>query len=193
MTKQAKTVSVATETAKADDVTNIVEVNQLLKSTKSINEAIEKAVFKGTSLQNDYQLIVCSVLAHLNAHKDIRIVRHLIDTMPKSLNSASMVVFIETYGAVAVDDKGQLHYNKEKETNLKDAIKKAWWKAKPIEKYVPFDLLKNLQRVLNRAEKRLQEGVDTEQGDNLNEAQVEQLRSMVNALEATPESEAQAA
>jgi hypothetical protein len=185
-------VKAQAETTK-DEAIAIVEVNSLYTSTKAINEAIEKAVFAGSSLQNEYQRIACSVLKHLDTHKDIRLVRHFLDTMPKSLRKDSMSAFFDQYGAVSFDDKGVIHYNKERVCNLKAAIKMPWWKAKKEEVYRPFNLIAKLESVLKQAEKRLQEGVHAEQGDLLTPEQVEALRNVVVQLERTTPSEAIAA
>lgn len=189
MTNKKKTVSVeamiaaGTEAVKQDDSISIIEINSLYKTTKAINEAIEKANFSGSELQNEYQRIACSVLNHLDTHKDIRIVRHLLDTMPRSYRRDSMAAFFDLYGAVSFDEKGQVHYNKERKCDLKAAIKMPWWKAKKEEVYRPLDLAVRLNAVLKQAEKRIKEGVHPEKGDNLSVEQVEALRAVVVQFE----------
>ena len=119
----------AKETTKA-----VITEKDLFKDEKAASAAEEKAVTAGQSLQKTYQRIVCTYLVHLAKHKDIRVIRRMLDNMPQSLRKDSMQKFILQYGTVkAVEDengKATYHYDGTKKLQLGLALEKAWWLAK---------------------------------------------------------------
>lgn len=183
-TKKAKTQVETTpeamaKPAKAEAVA-IIDTNDLYKTQKEVLQAIDQAVLTGNKLQVEYQRILVSALKQLDIHKDIRAIRHIYDTAPKSLRRDSMATFIHKVGAVTVDDKGQFHYDKTRKLNLVQATHLAWWKAKAETVYVPVDFVAKLEHVWRQGKKRLQAGVHPDKGDNITPEQVDAIEALLN-------------
>lgn len=183
----AKTIKTVTP---AKEVELIVDINSLYKTTKAINEAIEKAIFSGTQNQNELQRVALSILVHLDTHKDIRILRHFMQTMPKSLRRDSMAAYFHQYAAVSIDDKGVFHYNKERKCNIKDALQMPWYKAKRETEYKPFNVTEQFEHFIDKCYNRLKKGVDASKGDNLTREQVELLEATFKQLTSIEASQA---
>lgn len=157
----------------------LVSQAKLLKTTAEITKAIEAAVAKGNSLQLEYQRIACSAIVHLHENKDIRVIRNLLDTMPEGLRKVAMATFFDRYSQVRFDDEGQAHYDADKQTQLGLALEKAWWKTVKESVYTPFVFEAEVQKLIEKAEKRFEKGVDTSKGDKLSIAQIDALRSLI--------------
>lgn len=175
-----------------------VDVNTLYKNTKQINTAIANAVKAGNAVQVEYQRIACSAIKHLEEHKDIRVIRHLLETLPEGMRRKSMSAFFDKFASVSFSQneetgKTEVTYNKDKKSNLVAALTFAWWKAAVESQYVPFDLAVELAKLINRAESKLKKGVSSEKGDKVSAEQIAQLSALQMQLANSPVDEAQAA
>lgn len=152
---------------------------QLYTTTAQINDAIAKAVKSANTVQLAYQKIACSAIVHLHEHKDIRVIRNLLDTMPEGLRKVAMATFFDRYAQVRFDDEGQAHYDATKKTQLGLALEKAWWKTVKESVYTPFVFQAEVQKLIDRAEARFTKGVDTSKGDKLNIKQIAALKALI--------------
>jgi hypothetical protein len=168
MAKSQKTEKVQLVTEKA-----------LYKSTAEINTAVEKAVKQGVSLQTAYQKIACSAIVHLGTHKDIRVIRNILDTLPEGLRKVAMATFFDRFAPVRFDDEGQVHYDDTKKVQLGLALETAWWKTAKEATYTPFVFEAEIQKLIDRASKKLEKGVDTSKGDSLSTEQINGLRALI--------------
>lgn len=188
MTKlNAKTVA----KSNLDDAAKTTEVNikasELYTTSKAINAATNTASKVGHNLQLEYQRIACSVIKHLDAHKDIRVVRHMMDTLPEGMRKKSMSAFLDKFASVSFVDneetgKQEINYNKDKASNLVGALVFPWWKAATESKYIPFNLEVELQKLIHRAEGKLKKGVSEDKGDNVTPEQIAQLTAVAQNL-----------
>lgn len=165
-------------TKKAEN-TRIVSEAKLYGTLQAINTAIATATKAGEKVQVEYQRIAVSVIKHLHEHKDIRVVRNLLDTLPESLRKKAMSEFLDTFGKVRFDDQGVAHYDDTKQTQIGLALEKAWWKMSKESVYIPFDFEGEVLKLINKANKRLEKGVDKEKGDKLTKAQVAKLEALI--------------
>lgn len=157
----------------------LVSKAKLLTSTARIEAAIKAAVTNAKSVQMEYQLIACSAILHLGTHKDIRVIRNILDTMPESLRKVAMATFFDRYAPVAFDEEGQVHYDDDKKVQLGFALEQAWWKTVKETVYTPFVFITEVEKLITKAEKRFDSGVDVEKGDELNAAQIQSLRALI--------------
>lgn len=152
---------------------------KLYKTSTAINEAIGKVVKKAQSVQLEYQRIACSAIVHLHEHKDIRVIRRLLDTMPEGMRKVAMATFFDRYSQVRFDAEGQAHYDANKKTQLGLALEQAWWKTVKESVYTPFVFEAEVQKLIDRAEKRFEKGIDKSKGDALNLAQIDALKALI--------------
>ncbi len=148
----------------------------LLTSTKAIEAAIAEAKIAGDKAQNLYQTAACSALQHLYVHKDIRVIRNLLNTMSEGMRKKAMATFIDKFGQVTFDDKGEVHYNGERKLDLNGALNMAWWKAAAESVYVPYILEAKIKKILDDAKNKLAKGL--KEGDHV-------TTSLIAALEKT--------
>ena len=180
------------EVLTASEANFVVDDAQLYRTSTAINEAIKNVVKAGHSVQHEYQRILCSAMLHVATHKNIHIIRNVLDTVPAGTRKASMCAFVDMFAPVSFDDKGVAHYNKAKKLRLADAYKLPWWKAKKEETYTPFVLHTMLGKFLQRCEKHLLVA-KPEEGDLISPEQVAALRKAYLAMpEVQAEKQAQA-
>lgn len=159
--KKATALTVAKEVKQVEILTPIVTEGQLYKTAKAIEMAIAKAVVAGNALQVEYQLIACSLMTHLHQHKDIRLIRNFLGSLPEGMRKKSMSVYFEKFAQVMFDDEGEVHFDKERKLDLAGALALGWWKAAKETPYIPVNLLyiqKYIQTLLNKIDKAAAKG-----------------------------------
>lgn len=167
MTKSKATVSVkAVKAVKAEQVNvPVTEVKALMSEkmlyteVKDVEAAIVKAHKTTKGIQLEYQRIAVSVIAILEKHRDIRVVRNLFKSMtvdlPEGLRVDSMQAFFTIYAPVTFDGKTQeAIFNKKGSFRIQEAMQNAWWLAKPRQFLKAFDLQKEINDLYAKAVKR---------------------------------------
>jgi len=158
----------------------LVTKAQLYSTTEQIEKAVAEATRNGVSLQVAYQKIAASAVLHLGQHKDIRIIRNILDTMPESLRRSAMTAYFDMFASAKLIDN-QFHYDDSKPTKLGEALETAWWKTVKEAEYRPFVLVDELEGLYNRALKRL-EKADPAKGDAVTANQLQALHNMINQV-----------
>lgn len=184
---------------KAVKVKAMFKPEQLFKTTAEIEKAVKVAVKSGETLGKAYQRIACSAIVHLSQHKDIRIVRNILETMPPVLRKQAMAAFFDRYASVRVDAEGVFHYDAKKKAKLGEALEKPWQSTIRDQEYRPFVFEQAVMELIKKAETRLDKGLHPEKGDKVTIAQVDALKSLVGvttplkAVETTPATKAKRA
>lgn len=168
------------------EVVQIVTQAALYATEAEATKAMERAEKKGTSLQKDYQRIAASLLVHLATHKDIRVIRRMMEKFPEGLRSNTMLAYLERFGQVRVivdpeTEAQTIVFAEDKKLNLAGALETAWWKAKKEEVYKPFDLDAMIDNVIKLADARIKKGVSSEKGDKLDSAKLDALKALRKA------------
>jgi len=169
-----------------NETATFVAIKQEALPTKliDIQKLIESAAIKGTSAQLDFQTAGCAIIQHLAKNKDIRVVRAFIAKIPESFRADSMTKWLELYAQVVVDDDDELHYDENKSCKLGLALEKPWWKAKPAVKYVPYNFVEDLNKVLERASTRYGKNCaqGTSRDDDITARDLNVLRSFIKEV-----------
>jgi hypothetical protein len=170
------------------------KTTKLFTTSEEIDRAIASAIKGATKNARDYQKIAVSMLVQLSdgIHKgNITPLRAMIESMPKSLRADSMCRFLELYGQVSFVEKERdgktttvMVFDKKKKLQLGLAMEKAWWMAKVASEYKPFDFMVELGKLVDRASKKLDKGIDTDKGDNIDVNMVSLARDLYATLEA---------
>lgn len=167
----------------------IVSQGKLYATDKQIAEAIVKTNGKAATVQVEYQRIAASALVHLSKHKDIRVVRAMMEHFPESLRKNSMLKYLEVCGQVRVltdadieggkfkGEAGDIVFDKSRKLHLNDALTLAWWKAKKQEEYRPYSLAAEVARIISIAEKRIKTA-DATKGDDIKPEQIAALKAL---------------
>lgn len=159
-----KTVSVKANTkantkAKAETVTALMTEKLIMTEVSDVEAAIVKAHKTTKDVQLQYQRIAVSVIAILEKHRNIAVVRNLFKSMtvdlPESMRVDSMQAFFMLYAPVTFDPKTQeAKFDKKGSFNIADAMRNAWWLAKPRQFLKPFNLQAEIQALYEKAVKR---------------------------------------
>lgn len=155
-----------------------IKQDSLPTKLSDIEALIESAKVKGNETQRMYQIAGCAVIQHLAKHKDIRVVRKMLESMPESLRRDSMTKWLDLYAPITVDEEGEIHYNKDGKVQLGLALEKAWWKAKAVTVYKPFDFVAELEKLQAKARKRY-DSIDVSQGDDVTAQDLNMLNDMI--------------
>lgn len=110
---------------------------EITKSQKETSSVIKKSEERHIA----YQIISCSLLRHLAEHKDIRLIRRMLEEFPSSLRIDAMQKFLIKYGQISfkLDENGErimedgkpvLIFDKKKKLHLGEALETPWWLAK---------------------------------------------------------------
>jgi hypothetical protein len=173
--------------AKTATATPVMTEKQLYTKDQ-LNAAITKASTAGMKVQQEYQKIACSAILHLGQHKDIRVIRHILDTLPVGLRKQSLSAFFDAFAPVAFDEAGEVTYDKTKAVKLGEALKTSWWLAAKEPVYKPFVFMDELNKLLARAEKRVATATP-DKGDSLSQKEVTALAKFVGSLMSTVQPE----
>lgn len=131
---------------------------KLFETLPEIEAGIKSIGSRGATLQRDMHKVACSVLKHVGTHGDVRVVQKLvlsfIQAMPKMARVNSLKKWFETFGPLKFAGN-KVSYVRDGKTRLGDAIGKPFWKFAANEgvEYVPLDLAKVLERMIESIEK----------------------------------------
>lgn len=126
--------------------------DEIVNSIKSIET-------RGKKMDADIQRTAVSILAHIEAHKEVSLFNKLYNALPKGARKSALTGWGLAFGkleANAGDDKKEapFKYSRDKITDLAGAIGNPWYNFAP-EKAPDelFDVRKALAALLNRAGK----------------------------------------
>lgn len=166
----------------------VLAQGKLYKTEADIAKAIVAAEKKGNSVQNEYWTIAASLLVHLAKHKDIRIIRRVIEGFPEGMRKNSMLAYFEKFGSVRVlteenaitfkGQKGDIVYDAKRKLNLAGALETPWWKAAKEPEYKAFDLDKMIDNVIRLADRKMKDGVSADKGDKLDAKKLAALKAL---------------
>ena len=125
---------------------------------KGIEKNIKLIGVVGKKLDNLVHITACSCLHHIEQHGDVTLATRLIESMPKSGRTKTLVKWMEAHGKVKWE-KTKFVYAKEKKTNLEAAIPLPFYLwVKETVGVTSFDLLKALQTAIKKADTVLDSG-----------------------------------
>ncbi|GEM_PF-4655211 len=123
------------KTNKKEIINNIIEMGEFYETAKEIkksqsliNNNIDCTSIK--TVRKEYQKLACSVLMHLNRHKDIRLCRSFIDKMPIVLNRRKMINFLLMCGQLKtsnIEDINSLSYCDKSKLCVWRVLEIPWW------------------------------------------------------------------
>ena len=152
---------------------------QMLEA-KGIERNIKLIGVVGKKLDNLVHITACSCLHHIEQHGDVTLATRLIESMPKSGRTKTLVAWMEEHGKVKWE-KDKFVYAKAKETKLEKAIPLPFylWKKEVVE-LKSFDLLKAIQTAIKKADGVLDSGDEkVKKGSNIPRKTLDQLRQLV--------------
>ncbi len=172
-TKQATTKQATQSAIKL--ITGQAELDKAIKAFSTTSKNYDKRL----------HLISVSVLAHVAKHNNTTVIdtlfKNLFDSLAQSVRKNALIAWFEKFGNVAYNtEEKRLRYVKGKVAMVEDAIATPFWEFKPEAKYVPIDTNKAILHLIQRAEKRIEEGKLTDK-DNIDKAQLAALKKIVKA------------
>jgi hypothetical protein len=128
-------------------------VIKLVEGESAINKFLDSIKKRGNTLQRDMHVAACSVLAHVAAHKDIRIVSRLIDSFPDMSRRNAVKAWFEHFGPVTFES-GKVTFNHDNPARVGDAMGKPFWTFKANEgaEYAPLNVAELLAKTVKALE-----------------------------------------
>lgn len=144
MTKTDKT---ANKAVKADKPVKI----KFLTGAESINAAISSIAKRGKGLNKDIHIAAVSTLIHADKHGDITLANRLVEALPETMRKNALRDWYLAFGKFDYDAQNKVLIAKmQAVTNTQEAMAKPFWKFKPEAEYVPFNAVKEVNRLLKR-------------------------------------------
>ena len=134
----------------------------------------------GKKQDNLVHITACSCLHHIEKCGDVTLATQLIESMPKSGRTKTLVAWMEEHGKVKWEKDKFVHV-KTKETKLDKAIPLPFylWKKEVVE-LKSFDLLKAIQTAIKKSDTVLDSGDEKiKKGSNIPRKTLDQLRQLV--------------
>lgn len=136
----------------------MIKVN-LIKGKENILTAINQVSSTGKQLEVLIHNVACSILVHVDQHREVSLVNKLIEATPNLARKNALRDWFTSFGKMKYDEESKLMvFFKTAKTNSVDAEQNPFWEFKPEKDYVPFDLLAAVTVLVNRAESKLEKG-----------------------------------
>lgn len=124
--KTAKTVATATPTV------------AIIQSKVELNKRIVALKASAADLQFEMHVLACSVLVHLEKHRNLNVLDHFLDAVPDMVRVNSLKMWFETFGTVSFTpakegEKPAWRFDAAKKVKLGDAMAKPFYKFKALE------------------------------------------------------------
>lgn len=132
---------------------------KLITGQSELDKAIKNFAVTSKKYDKQLHLISVSVLAHVAKHNNTTVIdtlfANLFDALSQSTRKNALIAWFEKFGNVAYNkEEKRLRYVKGKVAMIEDAIKLPFWEFKPEAEYKPLDLMAEIVRLVDKAEKR---------------------------------------
>lgn len=193
--------AVQAEHEQSVDRPHVVAIVNLYRTKGAIEAAIREAKSSTISVMLEYQKIACSCIKHVLEHKDITVIRNLLDNWPEALRKVAISGFLDAYAPVKFEQdeatkKTVVHFSKERyaspqfvtdearHATLESACGNAWYNMAQTKEpeYKPFNLYTMLMRVVTQARNKFDKGVDATKGDYLPADAILQLEALAKKI-----------
>ena len=161
---------------------------KLYNTDEMIHKAIASVLKRGVSLQKDIHVVACSILRVWNTSGDVSKAvsqtNALVEAMPGMSRKNALKSWVEAHaGFVWNTDENQFVYNAKRtkiaDDDVRQGIDTPFWDFKPEPEYKPFDLEKVLDAVIDRADKRVKDGV--KKSDNIKSDRLKALKTLIDS------------
>lgn len=167
------------ETVKATALTE----DKLPTTAKEINTLFASAVTHVNNANAIIQIAACAAIVHLVKHGDIRIIRNQLNNMPTSMRRNALAAFFDAYAPVMFADDGAVALDKQrlktwKQQGIAPALAQPWHTINKEAEYKPFDFYVELNKLIERAEKRLGKA-DVDKGDKVSAVDIAKAKALL--------------
>ncbi|QPC44922.1 hypothetical protein HW532_20815 [Kaustia mangrovi] len=153
-TKATKTADKdITKAAKPMKPMKPIAPSELLTTEDGFKRAFKSIRDRGASLQRSVHIAACSVLQHLEKHKDVRMVQALFVALPKSYRTNALRDWFMAFGPVTFKDNKPVYTKKgatKGKVKLTAAMDKPFWEFSPEKPYVPLNPVEALDSLIKR-------------------------------------------
>lgn len=133
-----------------------IDRKALIKGEDAIAKALKSIHTRGQSLQKDVHVAACSILAHIEDNRDVRVVEKfmgmLVNALPQSYRINAMRDWLVEFGPVAFDNNKPV-FVKDKATNLAGAMAMPFWQLSPEKPYQPLETAKAIDALIKKFQK----------------------------------------
>lgn len=110
----------------------------IISSKVELNKRITALKTSAADLQFEMHVLACSVLVHLEKHRNLNVLTHFLDAIPDMVRVNSLKLWFETFGTVSFtpvtpDAKPEWRFDASKKVRLGDAMVKPFYKFKALE------------------------------------------------------------
>lgn len=159
---------------------------KIIKGTDNVRRIVETALKTGKMADKQFHAACLAVAYHAHKHGDIRLICGLVDGLPNSLRSRSLVAWLKKYAPIKVSKKKGIQFKAEKQithgnklnAHMKKGDENPFWELKQEEKdgaNKAFDLTARLNALLKKA-------VEAEQKGELDKNKLSAFSEMVKHL-----------
>ncbi|QIG69945.1 hypothetical protein EVB84_001 [Rhizobium phage RHph_Y48] len=132
------------------------KIVELHKGEIAIAKALKSIHTRGQSLQRDVHIAACSILQHIEEHRDVRVVDKfigmMVNALPESYRINAMREWLEKYGPIKFEQNKPV-FMKDVATDLTGALQTPFWKLSPEQTYMPIDRVKAIDALIKKFQK----------------------------------------
>jgi len=145
---------------KPSTLENAPKALKLITGEADITKGIKSAEGRGKSLQKDWHILACSIIAHIEAHRangvNANLANALVASLPNGVRKNALLDWFCAHGAVTFNDETRkLMFDKTQGTRQLAGEATPFWEFKPEAEYKAFDLDKAIANLLKLADKHL--------------------------------------
>ncbi len=132
---------------------------KLVTGKENIMKAIKEISVTGKTLEVLIHNTACSVLAHIEKHREVSLANQLVEAIPNLARKNALRDWFVSFGQLVFDEETKLlTFKKTKKTNQAEANQNPFWLFKPEAEYKPFDLNAAITNLVSIAKARQEKG-----------------------------------
>jgi len=153
---------------------------KLIEKAAEVTKLISSIEGRGKKLDADIHRCAVSCLYHADKHGDVTLLQKLIEALPKSARRNAVIGWACAFGKFAPSEDGKsVVFNREQESDIDQAMSIAPWEFAPEQKFRPFDLDKELDKLLKKAIEAAESG---DERHNVDSDKLAAVRRAVSGL-----------
>ena len=149
---------------------------KLVQGKENIVKLITEVSVSGKKLEVMLHTAACSIIAHIEKHREVSLANQLIEALPSSTRKNALKDWFISFGKMTYDEESKLMvFKKTAKTKQVEAEQMPFWTFQPEAEYKPFNLDVAITNLVKIATARQEKGNSK---DVIPTAKLEQLKKL---------------
>ena len=159
----------------------------ITKNANELKTLINETIGYAKTMQEKVQICAVAILAHAEKHGDWTKANDLVLGLPNGVKRDSLVAYFEQNGGLISGEEGFVAWSGADKIRkqFNDAKTKMWWTYKVKSPFAGFDLNNEIEKLIEKAQKRLNDRTNWMDGDSdKKKADAAKIQIDINRLDA---------